>query len=189
MSKAQPGSGYGFTSSGYGFSLNTEKPFASTNGIKACQPLRVNYDSYESSGNTHFFNVCVGAVNNLIPQVEEDGVWVLLNRVTSGIPNPPKSVINVTAGLGIIYLRCGATDGSSPSYPSSDPGDAKYPRIISAGGSIVPSDTNTNSYLLLATVLIDSGENATISPVVFNSIWTERFKCGSSDASYWWSTV
>jgi hypothetical protein len=28
MSKAQPGSGYGFTSSGYGFSLNTEKPFA-----------------------------------------------------------------------------------------------------------------------------------------------------------------
>lgn len=28
MSKIQPGSGYGFTSGGYGFSLNTENPFA-----------------------------------------------------------------------------------------------------------------------------------------------------------------
>jgi hypothetical protein len=32
MSKAQPGSGYGFTSSGYGFTLNTEKPFADAGG-------------------------------------------------------------------------------------------------------------------------------------------------------------
>lgn len=186
--KIQPGVGYTFDSSSKGFTLDTSDPFPSRDTSSTpCQPLRVNYDSYESEGNTHFFTVCVGAVNNLVPQIDEDAVWVKLDRQTEGVPDPPKSVINVTSGLGVIYLRCGATDGSSPSYPSNDTSNEKYPRIISAGGTSVPSDTNSYSYLLLANVLIDSEEKATVTPVVISSLWTERFKCGSSDAIYWWS--
>jgi len=44
MSKAQPGSGYGFISSGYGFSLNTEKPFADAGagaGVESFQQFQV----------------------------------------------------------------------------------------------------------------------------------------------------
>jgi len=188
--KIQPGVGYTFDSSSSGFTLDTSNPFPSRDQAPVtCQPLRVNYDGYETTGNTHFFNVCVGAVNNLIPQIEEDGVWVKLDRQTSGVPNPPKSVINVTGGLGVIYLRCGNKAGPPAQYPAQDSGDAKYPRIISAGGTSVPSDSNDNSYLLLATVLIDENEKATLVPVIMNSIWTERFRCGSSTAIYWWSST
>jgi len=44
MSKAQPGNGYGFTSSGYGFTLNTEKPFTEEQTIAAAlvQQFQVN---------------------------------------------------------------------------------------------------------------------------------------------------
>jgi hypothetical protein len=40
MSKAQPGSGYGFTSSGYGFTLNTEKPFADAGAGSATESFQ-----------------------------------------------------------------------------------------------------------------------------------------------------
>lgn len=189
MSKIQPGSGYGFTSGGYGFTLNTQNPFPEDTSSRPCQPLRVNYDSYDSEGNAHFFTVCVGAVNNLIPQIDEDAVWVKLDRQTEGVPDPPKSVINVTGGLGVIYLRCGNTDTPAAEYPKSDDSSEGYPRIISAGGTTVPSDTDDYSYLLLANVLINEDEQATVTPVVMNSLWTARFKCGDSVAGYFWSTV
>lgn len=188
--KIQPGVGYTFDSSSSGFTLDTSNPFPSRDQVAiTCQPLRVNYDSYATETNTHIFNVCIGAVNNLIPQIEEDGVWVKLNRQTEGVPNPPKSVINVTGGLGVIYLRCGNTATPTPAYPDYSEESVKYPRIISAGGTSVPSDSNDYSYLLLATVLIDEDEKATLVPVVMNSLWTERFKCGSATAVYWWSSI
>ena len=188
MSKIQPGSGYGFTSGGYGFTINTQNPFPAEQE-RRCQPLRVNYDGYETEANTHFFNVCIGVVNNLVPQIEEDAVWVKLDRVTEGIPDPPKSVINVTAGEGIIYLRCGNTETPTAKYPETSDESVKYPRIISAGGTTLPSNSNDYSYLLLATVLIDEDENVTLTPVVMNSLWTARFKCGTNPAEYFWSTV
>lgn len=190
MSKAQPGSGYGFTSSGYGFTLNTEKPFNEPEATpETCLPLKAKYDSYDAVGNSHFFTVCVGMVNNLIPQMLIDTeTWAKLDRVTEGEPDPPVSVLNVTSGQGVIYLRCGNTAGPPAAYPATDDTTAGYPRIISAGGA-VPSDTDTYSYILLARVLIDAEEKATITPVVQSSLWTERFKCGSGGASYWWSAI
>jgi hypothetical protein len=192
MSRIQPGSGYGFTSGGYGFTLNTENPFPEKLDGGACKPLLVKYDSYDAGGNSHFFKVCVGAVNNLVPQIDEDSVWVKLDRVTEGVPDPPVSVINVTSGIGVIYLRCGNVEGDeevTPEYPDSDDTSEGYPRIISEGGSTVPSDSDTYSYLLLANVLIDEDENATITPVVMNSLWSARFQCASEAAQYFWSTI
>jgi hypothetical protein len=190
--KIQPGTGYTFDSSSKGFTLDTSNPFPDRDSIEPpCVPLRVNYGGYETEGNTHFFNVCIGAVNNLIPQIEEDGVWIKLDRQTEGVPNPPKSVINVTAGLGVIYLRCGNNDEAETpvEYPVKDDEDVRHPRIISAGGTSVPSDSNDYSYLLLATVLIDENEKATLVPVVMNSLWTARFQCGTDIAEYFWSTI
>ena len=188
--KIQPGVGYNFDSSSKGFTLDTSDPFPSRDAPSSpCQPLRVNYDSYDSEGNTHFFNVCVGAVNNLVPQIDEDAVWVKLDRQTEGVPNPPKSVINVTGGLGVIYLRCGNTEGPPAEYPDSDDTSGGYPRIISEGGTTLPPDSDDYSYLLLANVLIDENEQATVTPVVMNSLWTARFQCGDSAAEYFWSAV
>jgi len=189
--RIQPGPGYTFDSSSKGFTLDTSNPFPSKDNVDVpCVPLRVNYDSYDPDGNSHFFTVCVGVVNNLVPQVEVDtSAWVKLNRVTEGIPDPPVSVINVTAGLGVIYLRCGNVEGPPVRYPDDDDENEGYPRIISEGGTSVPSDTDTYSHLLLATVLIDEDENATITPVVLNSLWTARFQCGNDLAEYFWSTI
>ena len=192
MSKIQPGSGYGFTSGGYGFTLNTENPFPELE-VGTCKPLLVKYNSYDATVGSHFFTVCVGAVNNLIPQVEVDtSAWVKLDRVKDGQPDPPVGTLLVTAGLGVVYLRCGnveATEESPAKYPDDDVASAGYPRIISAGGSTVPSDSNTYSYLRLANVLIDENENVTITPLVMNSLWTARFQCSDSPAEYFWSCV
>ena len=194
MSKIQPGSGYGFTSGGFGFTLNTENPFPEGLEGGTCKPLLVKYKSYDPEGNSHFFTVCVGTVNNLVPQVEVDtDTWVKLDRVTSGQPDPPVGTLLVTSGIGVVYLRCGNVEGDpgvTPFlYPDDDVANAAYPRIISAGGSTVPSDTDTYSYLRLANVLIDANENVTITPVVMNSLWTARFQCSDSPAEYFWSCI
>jgi hypothetical protein len=189
--RIQPGPGYNFISSSSGFTLDASEQFPARDAIVSpCQPLKVKYDSYDATANSHFFTVCVGTVNNLVPQVEVDtGTWVKLDRVTSGQPDPPVGTLLVTAGLGVVYLRCGNETGPPAKYPKDDTANAGYPRIISAGGSTVPSDSDTYSYILLAEVLIDANENVTITPVVSSSLWTERFKCGTSVAKYWWSAV
>lgn len=189
MSKIQSGSGYGFTSSGYGFSLNTEKPFNEPQKATGCLPLRVTYDSYDPDGNSHFFTVCSGMVNNLVPQILEDGVWIKLDRVTGGALDPPVGVINVTAGLGMFYLRCGNVTGPPSEYPTQDDTLEGYPRIISEGGTTAPLNDDTYSYIVLASVVISDTEVATLTPYVQSSLWSERFKCGSSGTNYWWSAV
>lgn len=192
--RIQPGAGYNFISSSSGFTLDASEQFPARDAIVSpCHPLKVKYDSYDATANSHFFTVCVGTVNNLVPQVEVDtDTWVKLDRVTDGQPDPPVGTLLVTSGLGVVYLRCGnveATEESPAKYPDDDVANAAYPRIISAGGSTVPSDSDTYSYLRLANVLIDENENVTITPVVMNSLWTARFQCSDSPAEYFWSCI
>jgi hypothetical protein len=186
----QPGNGYGFTSSGYGMSLDIGNPFPDDGAGDSCRPLKVKYIGYTPSpDNTHTFSVCVGTVNNLVPQLKEDGVWVKLDRVVSGAASPPVCVMNFTGGYTWIYLRVGK-DAGSPAldqFPAQDTGQAGYPKIDSYGS--VQTDNDTYAYLLLAHGFANSENVLTLYIDVQNSLWTERFKCGSDDASYWWSAV
>jgi hypothetical protein len=189
--KIQPGVGYNFDSSSHGFTLDTSDPFPSRDGGgDVCLPLKVKYLGYTPSpDDTHTFNVCVGTVNNLVPQLKEDGVWVKLDRVVSGAASPPVCVMNFTGGYTWIYLRVGK-DAGSPAldqFPAQDTGQDGYPKIDSYGS--VQTDNDTYAYLLLAHGFANAENVLTLYIDVQNSLWTERFKCGTDNAIYWWSAV
>lgn len=183
-STIQPGAGYGFTSGGFGFSLDTTNPFSEDTG-ESCVPLRINYKGYQASGSTHSFGACVGTVNNLVPQLLEDAVWVKLDRLVSGVPTPPVGVINFTSGLTYFYLRCGAS--ASGDFPETDDTQDKYPKIISSG--TVLTDTDDYGYILLAHGSADSNNVMTLYQDVSGSLWGDRLKLGSLTAKYYYARV
>jgi len=183
-SNIQPGTGYGFTSGGFGFSLDTTNPFPEDAGEK-CVPLRVNYKGYEASGSTHTFGVCVGMINNLVPQILEDGVWVKLDRIVDGVPSPPTAVINFTSGLTYFYLRCGKD--SSGNFPDPDPANAGYPKIDSSGTTL--TDDDVYGYILLAHGTADSNNVFTLWQDGTGSLWGDRVKLGTIVAKYYYARV
>ena len=187
--KLQPGVGYTFDSSSKGFTLDTSDPFPSRDGYDSCKPLRVKYLGYTPTpDDTHTFNVCVGTVNNLVPQLKEDGVWVKLDRVVDGAASPPVCVMNFTGGYTWIYLRVGKDSADPPTqFPAHETSEAGYPKIDSYGSE--QTDDDDYAYILLAHGFANSDNVLTLYTDVENSLWTERFKCGTDTAVYWWSAV
>jgi len=183
-SSIQPGAGYGFTSGGFGFSLNTTNPFQEDVG-DTCIPLRINYKGYNPSGSVHSFGVCVGTINNLVPQILEDGVWVKLDRLVSGVPSPPVSVMNFTSGLTYIYLRTGK--GATGDFPDSDTTADEYPRIASSG--TVLTDDDDYGYILLAHGSADTNNVMTLYQDGSGSLWADRLKLGTLTARYYYARV
>lgn len=184
--KIQPGVGYTFDSSSSGFTLDTSDPFPSTD-IPKLHPLQIYGLRYDTATNTAFYKVYVGTINNLVPQIEEDpSVWVKLDRLTSGIPDPPESVITTSGGLYYIYLRTGP-DSTTNDFPSSDDTSARYPRIISVG--TVQTDTDTEGYILLAHGSISGSNVITNYQDVSSSLWGDRIKLGTATSQYYYARI
>lgn len=186
MSKIQPGSGYGFTSGGYGFTLNTENPFPADVEGGACVPFTFNYLGYNPTGSVHSFRICVGTINNLVPQLLEDGVWVKLDRLVSGDPSPPVGVLNFTGGLTYLYLRVGK-DPTTNDFPSSDTAIDQYPRFISSG--TVLTDDDTYGHILVAHGSANASNELTMYQDVSGSLWSDRIKLGTATATYYYARV
>lgn len=184
--KIQPGVGYTFDSSDKGFTLDTSDPFPSPD-TRGLHPLQIYGLRYDTATNTAFYKVYPGTVNNLVPQIEEDpSVWVKLDRLTSGVPDPPEGVITTSAGLYYIYLRTGP-DATTNDFPSSDDTSARYPRIISVG--TVQTDTNTEGYILLAHGSISGSNVITNYQDVSSSLWADRIKLGTATAQYYYARI
>ncbi|MCH9834044.1 hypothetical protein K0U83_00195 [bacterium] len=185
--KIQPGVGYTFDSSSKGFTLDTSDPFPTRDGIASLHPLQIYGLRYDTATNTAFYKVYPGTINNLVPQIEEDpSLWVKLDRLTAGIPDPPEGVITTAAGIYYIYLRTGP-DATTSAYPSSDDTSARYPRIISVG--TVQSDTDTEGYILLAHGSISGSNVITNYQDVSSSLWADRIKVNGSTARYYYARI
>ena len=180
----QPGVGYRFISSSQGVTLDIGDPWPD-NPNSACVPLRINYAGYDPVGSTHSFTVCVGTINNLVPQLLEDGVWVKLDRLVSGEPSPPVSVMNFTSGLTYIYLKSGK--GTTGEFPDSDTTTVNYPRIESSG--TVLTDTDTFGYILLAHGSANASNVMTLYQDGSGSLWADRLKLGTLTAKYYYARV
>ena len=185
--KIQPGVGYTFDSSDKGFTLDTSDPFPDRDGGASLHPLQIYGLRYDTATNTAFYKVYPGTINNLVPQIEEDpSLWVKLDRLTAGIPDPPEGVITTSAGIYYIYLRTGP-DATTSAYPSSDDTSARYPRIISVG--TVQTDTDTEGYILLAHGSISGSNVITNYQDVSSSLWADRIKLGSATATYYYARI
>lgn len=186
--RIQPGVGYTFDSSSKGFTLDTSDPFPSRDQQPNNHPFKVVNITYDAPGTAWLYQVVPGTLNNVVAQIEEDSVWVKLDRTTAGgVPDWPVSVMtpfDATTHQCYIYLRSGP-DATSGDYPSNDDTSARYPRIVN---SDVPlADTDTEGYILLAIATEAAGPSITVNQYVTGSLWGDRLKLGTLTAKYYYA--
>lgn len=188
--KIQPGVGYTFDSSSSGFTLDTSDPFPSRDVQVSQHPFKVINVSYDSGGSAWLYQVVPGTLNNLVAQIEEDSVWVPLNRTTAGgVPDWPVSVMgpfDATTHQCFIYLRAGK-DATTGDFPSSDDTSANYPRIVNSDVEL--ADTDTYGYVLLAVATEATGPSITVNQYVTGSLWSDRIKLGTTTARYYYARI
>lgn len=191
MSMIQPGSGYGFTSGGYGFTLNTENPFPEVD-VSNRHPFKVLVVG--PSGSNFRYQVVSGTINNLVPEIHDviSGVDVLLDRTTSGVPDPPTGQlsINTSTKESWIYLRAGADTASPFAFPDTNIANAAYPKVISSDVEL--TDTDTYGYVLIAKFDMDSATAPTTGALyqyVSGSLWGDRIKVNGATARYYYARI
>lgn len=161
MSKIQPGSGYGFTSSGYGFSLNAEPPFDATPPPEWTQ-LKV----YENpAGEVPAISVWPGTVNGVVPKI-----------AAAYIDAQPTPKIEIT-GNGTVYLSVTRVSGDV------------FPKLVQVNfAATVPADTFNVGNFALASI-VKNGNNLTISQFITTSLIVSRVAYGPTDSVFYWFRV
>ena len=191
--KIQPGIGYTFDSSAKGFTLDTSEQFP-TAPSTVSHPFKI-VNAYILSSKVRF-QVVSGAINNLVPLIDDiGGGQVKLNRVTSGVANPPTCELSstnydATTKTSYIVLRSGPS-ASTGVYPDSDDTTTRYPVII-GGTDPVPVDLDTWGFVILGTITVDSitaPTTFTVSQNVTGSLWSDRIKLGTLTASYYYARI
>ena len=197
----QPGAGYGFTSSGYGVSLDSSNPFPEEATVNTRHPLKiVNVQIVTSGGSTYVsFQVVSGTINNLVPLLFDlaSGTGIKLDRTTAGVSDPPTCQLystnfDPTTKTSYIELRAGAKTTSPYTYPDSDVASNQYPLID--GGNTAPAtpDDNVWGYLVIGTITVDSitaPTKFTVNQNVTGSLWADRIKLGSATARYYYARI
>jgi hypothetical protein len=199
--KIQPGVGYNFDSSSHGFTLDTSDPFPSRDGATTTHPFKLINVALRTSGGatTVTYQVQSGTINNLVPLIDDyaSGVDVKLDRVTSGVANPPtaelvSSNFDATTKTSYITLRAGPKTAAPYTYPDTDDTSNQYPVII--GGNVAPStpDSDTWGYLVIGTITVDSittPTTFTVNQNVSGSLWADRIKVNGLTASYYYARI
>jgi hypothetical protein len=124
-----------------------------------------------------------------VAQIEEDSVWVKLDRTTGGFPDRPVSVMtpfDATTHQCFIYLRAGK-DATTGDFPSDDDTSANYPRIINSDVEL--DDTDTYGYLLLGVATEATGPSISFVQYVTGSLWGDRLKLGTITAKYYYARI
>jgi len=163
MSNIQPGSGYGFTSSGYGFSINAEPPFNFPD-----DNYRPLYVSYKESNK---FLVSPGTVNRVIPKIGE----VYLDA-------PEKPQVTVTANGYICVELTHEVDSFFP----------RTAKIIFHAGATTPGDTETTGYWPLAKINVTEAESGTTYETItfsYGNLVCNRLKAGANTAVWYWAAI
>ena len=190
--KIQPGVGYNFDSSSKGFTLDVSDPFPSRDGNASSHPFKVI--AMGPSGSNYRYQVVSGTINSLVPEIDDiiSGVDVLLDRTTSGVPNPPTGQlsINTSTKESWIYLRAGADTASPYAFPDTNIANAAYPKIISSNVEL--TDTDTYGYVLIAKFDMDSATAPTTGALyqyVSGSLWGDRIKVNGMTAKYYYARI
>jgi hypothetical protein len=197
----QPGVGYTFTASSQGTNLTVEKPWAAwaNYSVDDGHPFKiVNVGLKTVSGTTTVtYQVQSGTLNNLVPIIDDyaSGTEVKLDRVTSGIANPPTAELvssnyDATTKTSYITLRAGPEIASPYAFPDPLVTSNQYPIII--GGNAITPDSDTWGFLVIGTITVDSitaPTVATVSQNVTGSLWGDRVKVNGMTAKYYYARI
>jgi hypothetical protein len=189
--KIQPGVGYTFDSSSSGFTLDTSDPFPSV-AQPTTHPFKVIAVGPVSSN--FRYQVVSGTINSLVPELDDviSSAEVLLDRTTSGVPNPPTGQLSINSSTkeSWIYLRTGAATTTPYDFPDTNIANAAYPKVISSDVEL--TDTDTYGYVLLAKFDMDSASAPTTGALyqyVSGSLWGDRIKLGTNTAKYYYARI
>jgi len=200
----QPGVGYTFTASSLGSNLNIEKPWAPWATYATTEdpghPFKIVNVQIATSGGSQVvrYQVQPGTLNNLVPVLDDyvSGTTVKLDRVTSGVPNPPTAQLdplqyNGTTKTSYIYLRAGPNASTPFEFPRDDPSSDRYPAV---GGYNAENalDTDIYGYLKIGSITVDSTTAPTVFTVeqyVMGSLWADRIKLGTTTARYYYARI
>ena len=191
----QPGVGYRFISSSSGISLDIGDPWP-TNETVAGHPFKIINVSINAGGNV-IYQVQSGTINNIVPLLDDyiSSTTVLLNRVTSGVADPPTAELtsvnyDATTLTSYIALRSGP-DATTNDFPSSDVTSNRYPVVIGGNDPLV-ADTDTQGFIFLGTITMDNVTTPTtftVSQNVTGSLWGDRIKLGTTTATYYYARI
>ena len=194
--KIQPGVGYTFDSSAKGFTFDTSEQFPSADTPPYVHPFKIINVRINSGGKV-IYQVKSGAINNIVPLIDDyiSSTTVLLDRVTSGLPDPPTAELtsvnyDATTKTSYIVLRSGP-DATTNDFPSSDVTSARYPVVIGGNDPLV-ADTDTQGFIFLGTITVDNVTTPTtftVSQNVTGSLWGDRLKLGTLTAQYYYARV
>ena len=187
----QPGTGFGFVSSGYGVSIDASNPFPDDTTLTR-SPFLVMVLGVVSGGLR--YQVVSGTLNNLVPEMDDvvTSTEMLLDHTTMGEPTPPTGVLSISSSTkeSWVYLRAGADTAAPYDFPDANITNVAYPKVISS--DIELSDTDTDGYVLLAKVSVDNASSPTVWTVfqyVSNSLWGDRIKLGTNTARYYYARI
>lgn len=185
----QPGTGYGFTSSAYGFTLDTQGPFLPDDGEGINNhPFRIYSAGQATVGGTpeYYFYCIPGTVNNLDPLGQDiGGTAEKLNDTTR-----PKMKwdFDATTHYSYAVLNVGVHLADPTIYPETDDNNAQYPLV--AAYDLQPTSDNDVGVIILASAYKDPTTNAiTIWQYVTGSLWTDRIKLAGIDAKYYFARI
>ena len=191
----QPGVGYRFISSSSGVTLDIGDPWPDSTQV-ATNPLQVINVSINAGGNV-IFQVKSGTLNNIVPTINDyiTSTEVKLDRVTAGVADPPTEELvstnyDATTKTSYIVLRSGP-DATTNDFPSSDVTSARYPQVI-GGNNPVITDSDTQGFVLLATITVDNittPTTFTVSQNVSGSLWGDRIKVAGQTAKYYYARI
>lgn len=187
MSKAQPGAGYGFTSSGYGFSLNTLPPFPEQEASAPDHPFKVSiYWSEESA--MFFATVTAGTINNIVPVIWGGGP---ADDLLTAIPKPEMGLatVQVPPGEFYVYVRSGKSPTAFDEFPDSDRNNPGYPQVYFSASTLIDSDEFGYIMLAQAQVTVATKTVNYIAQFVTGSLWASRIKVGNLTAKYFYARV
>jgi len=178
----QPGTGYTFSASSQGVTLNIDKPF-------------LRYDSDDSETNLSLEMLSIFPFKIAKTNPANSGDWadllaylaqaaaeltpyVFVPDAGSTFQVLPGTINGVVCSLG--PTACNSGDPTLNVYLQTYPyGDEQ---IIATTSTL--SDSDSASYVLLGTV-----DYTGKTQLIMNSLVMERFKCGENDAVYWYSKI
>jgi hypothetical protein len=200
----QPGVGYTFSDSSQGSNLTILQPWAPWTTYATTEdpghPFKIVNVQIVTSGGSQVvrYQVQSGTLNNLVPVLDDyvSGTTVKLDRVTSGVPNPPTAQLdplqyNGTTKTSYIYLRAGPKPSAPFDYPFNDVSSERYPAVGGYNGESTP-DTDIFSYLKIGSIAVDSISAPTVFTVtqfVNGSLWADRIKLGTETARYYYARI
>ena len=159
----QPGVGFGFSSSGYGVSLDMSNPFPEVDN-----PYRPLLPRLEDPNKVY---VTPGTVNRVVP---------LLGGTALDASTPPYLTVTAEGYITIRLQHVAATF-----FPRTC-------EIVFYAGSVTPADTVTYGYYPLAKVNSVTVSGVTTYSLIllsYGNFVCNRLQSGANPAAWYWSTI